>query len=81
MTRKTLMEFIMEFPIYYTILETLLTLTSTFGVFLIVIVQGSFLILAYLWGAHNIMRRWEDEREWNCTPSWDDMHNPHEGGE
>ena len=68
MTRKTLMEFIMEFPIYFTILEIMLTLTSTFGVFLIVIVQGSFLLLAYLWGANNVMRRWEeyqDEREWN----------------
>ena len=68
MTRKTLMEFIMEFPIYYIILEIMLTLTSTFGVFVIVIVQGSFLLLAYLWGANNVMRRWEeyqDEREWN----------------
>ena len=40
----------MEFPIYYIILETMLTLTSTFGVFVIVIVQGSFLLLAYLLG-------------------------------
>ena len=75
MTRKTLMEFIMEFPIYYIILETMLTLTSTFGVFLIVIVQGSFLLLAYLWGAHNVMRRWEEHQEWE----WND--DDDEGGE
>jgi hypothetical protein len=72
------MEFIMEFPIYYIILETMLTLTSTFGVLVIVIVQGSFLLLAYLWGAYNVMKEYEAEREFNCNPSWDDMHTPHE---
>ena len=76
MTRKTLMEFTMEFPIYFTILETMLTLTSTFGVFLIVIVQGSFLLLAYCWGAHNIMKRWIAENELRYWNDDDD-----EGGE
>ena len=76
MTRKTLMEFTMEFPIYFTILETMLTLTSTFGVFLIVIVQGSFLLLAYCWGANKVMSRWMEHEE---LYNWND--DDDEGGE
>jgi hypothetical protein len=56
----------MEFPIYYVILDTMLLLDSTFAVLIIALWHACILILAYCWGAKNIMKEWiaENERMW-----------------
>ena len=56
----------MEFPIYYVILDTMLLLDSTFAVLIIALWHACILILAYCWGAKNIMDRWiaDNQRMW-----------------
>ena len=56
----------MEFPIYYVILDTMLLLDSTFAVLIITLWHACILMLAYCWGAKNIMDRWiaDNQRMW-----------------
>tara|TARA_R100000808_G_C2037391_1_gene78496 strand:+ start:201 stop:440 length:240 start_codon:yes stop_codon:yes gene_type:complete len=75
----------MEFPIYYVILDTMLLLHSAFGVFLIALWHACILILAYCWGANNIMKEWIAEQEYTAsderTQYWNWCNNKHPNDE